>query len=105
MNPDSFIGRDMNARFARGLSANSKLCAKRRNAIMELTREQIAILDHTEHRAAGGLYCGGGKDMVVLVSLGFMEPAGRKSFVPEPYYRITTAGHDALRAYFARRLP
>lgn len=62
-----------------------------------LTSEQIAILHHTEHRAAGGAYCGGGSDMDALVSAGLMESAGRKSFVPDEYFRITSAGRTALR--------
>ncbi len=61
-----------------------------------LTREQIAILDHAEHRAPGGFYCGGGKDMDALVAAGLMAFAGRKSFVPDPYYRITGKGRAAL---------
>lgn len=63
-----------------------------------LNREQSEILYHTEHRAAGGFYCGGGKDMDALVAAGLMEYAGRKSFVPDPYYKITSKGRAALRA-------
>lgn len=63
-----------------------------------LPRRQLEILDHTEHRAVGGYYCGGGPDMDALVAAGMMEYAGRKSFVPDPYYRITSAGRAALRA-------
>ena len=63
----------------------------------ELTISQISILDHTVNRAAFGLYCGGGKDMDALVSSGLMGPAGRKSFVPDEYFRITEAGRNALR--------
>lgn len=37
---------------------------------MNLSTEQKAILDHTMHRAAGGLYCGGGRDMDLLVEEG-----------------------------------
>jgi hypothetical protein len=62
-----------------------------------LSTEQRDILYHTEHRAAGGLYCGGGKDMNALVAAGLMESAGRKSFVPDEYFRITGAGRRALR--------
>lgn len=65
---------------------------------MELNREQREILEHTVSRAAGGLYCGDGPDMQALVSAGLMEFAGRKSFVPDPYFRITSAGREALRA-------
>lgn len=60
--------------------------------IRTLNREQIGILDHTLHRAAGGLYCGDGKDMQALVAAGLMVSAGRKSFVPDEYFRITEAG-------------
>lgn len=48
-----------------------------------LTSEQRDILHHTLHRAAGGLYCGGGRDMDLLVAAGFMEYAGKKSFVTD----------------------
>jgi hypothetical protein len=44
---------------------------------MELNREQLAILDHTAHRAAGGFYCGDSPDMRALVAAGLMESAGR----------------------------
>ena len=62
-----------------------------------LTNEQIDILDRTIHRAAGGFYCGGGKEMDALVAAGFMQSAGRKSFVPDEYFLITSAGREALR--------
>ena len=65
---------------------------------LKLTREQRDILYHTEHRAAGGFYCGGGKEMDALVTAGLMEYAGKKSFVPDPYYKITSKGRAALRA-------
>lgn len=70
---------------------------------MALTREQLSILDHTEHRAARGLYCGDGPDMDRLVELGLMELAGRVKYVPEPYYRITSAGRVRLNS--AKRNP
>lgn len=60
----------------------------------QLTREQWDILDHALHRAPGGLYCGGGADMIGLVNQGLMVYVGRKSFVPEPYYRITQKGKE-----------
>lgn len=65
---------------------------------IELTRNQIGILSHTVYRAAGGFYCGGGKDMEALVAAGLMQLAGRKSFVPDEYFRITSAGREALRS-------
>ena len=64
---------------------------------MELNREQFEILDHTVHRAAGGLYCGDSPDMQELVKAGFMQSAGRKSFVPDEHFRITGKGREALR--------
>lgn len=64
---------------------------------MSLTREQISIMDHVIHHAAGGFYCGTSPDMRELVNLGFMESAGRKSFVPDEYFKITRAGRAALQ--------
>ena len=66
---------------------------------MKLSREQCEILDHTLHRAAGGYYCGDSTDMKALVDQGMMESAGRKSFVPSEYFRITIKGKDALYAH------
>lgn len=63
----------------------------------KLTREQREILYHAANRAVGGYYCGGGKDMDNLVAAGLMVSAGRKSFVPDEYFRITSAGRAALR--------
>ena len=62
-----------------------------------LTREQISILDHTEHRAARGLYCGGGPEMDALVAAGLMQSAGRVAWCPDEYFRITGKGRTALR--------
>jgi len=62
----------------------------------DLTRHERDILWHTEHRAAGGLYCGEIPES--LITDGLMEYAGRKSFVPDPYYRITSKGRKALRS-------
>jgi len=39
---------------------------------MNINKEQISILDHTIHRAAGGLYCGDSLDMQALVAAGLM---------------------------------
>ena len=72
-------------------------CAPVTGSAPALNREQIAILDHTEHRAARGLYCGGGKDMDALVALGLMESAGRAAWCPDEYFRITGKGRTALR--------
>jgi hypothetical protein len=54
--------------------------------------EEFDIVDHAINRAAGGLFCGDSPAMQRLVADGLMEPAGRKSFVPEPYFRVTDAG-------------
>lgn len=69
------------------------------NTAHVITSEQREILHHTEHRAAGGFYCGGGKDMDALVAAGLMESAGRKSFVPDEYFKITSKGRAVLRSY------
>jgi len=36
--------------------------------------------------------------MQALVSAGLMESAGRKSFVPDEYFRMTGKGREALRS-------
>jgi len=64
---------------------------------MELNSEQVAILDHTSSRAARGFYCGDSPDMQKLIEAGLMVSAGRKSFVPDEYFRITAAGYEELR--------
>jgi len=60
---------------------------------MELNNEQKAIIEHT---IKNGLFCGGGKDMDELCDAGLMEYAGKKSFVPDPYYRITAKGEKVV---------
>ena len=65
---------------------------------MTMNRQQVEILDHTESRAANGLFCGDSCDMQALVTAGLMVSAGRKSFVPDEYFRITGAGRKALYA-------
>ncbi len=60
-----------------------------------MNREQVAILDHTLHRAAMGVYCGDSPDMQALVGMGFMERAGRKKSVPDDFFRITSEGRKA----------
>lgn len=62
-----------------------------------LTGEQVEILEHTTYRAAGGFYCGDSPAVQALVEAGLMEPAGRKGFVPDPYFSITGAGRRVLR--------
>ena len=62
-----------------------------------ITREQLGILLHTRDRASAGAFCGDSPDMQELVRLGLMESAGRVSFVPDEYFRLTPAGRDFLR--------
>ena len=59
-----------------------------------MNNEQIEIIKHT---MKNGLFCGGSQDMDELVELGYMEYVGKKSFVPDPYYRVTSAGKQAVR--------
>jgi hypothetical protein len=63
---------------------------------MNLNNEQLEILKHTDSRAANGLFCGDSRDMQLLVSAGLMECAGRKSFAPDDYFRITNKGRGIL---------
>lgn len=67
----------------------------------KLTSQAIGILDHTLHRASCGLYCGDSPEMQELVSLGLMESAGRKSFVPDEYFRITREGQATYKEWEA----
>jgi len=62
----------------------------------KITRNQRDILDHTARRAAGGFYCGDSDDMQALIKLGLMECAGTKSFCPDKFFKITSAGHKLL---------
>jgi len=64
-----------------------------------ITGEQLEILRHTANAAAGGLFCGEGPDLDGLAELGLMELAGRKGFVPDPYWRLTDKGREAARFY------
>ena len=60
---------------------------------IEITKEHIEILKHT---MKNGLYCGDSKEMNDLVELKMMEFAGRKSFVPDPYFRLLPDGKSTL---------
>jgi hypothetical protein len=64
---------------------------------MKMNREQLDILDHTMHRTANGLFCGNSPDMQELVKAGYMVEAGYKSFVPDPYFKITGKGIAAFK--------
>lgn len=60
---------------------------------MQLTDEHIEILKHTEKN---GIFCGDSKEMRELCELRMMEFAGRKSFVPDPYFRLMPDGKSTL---------
>ena len=60
---------------------------------MELTKEHIEILKHTEKN---GFFCGDSEEMQDLCKLKMMEYAGRKPFVPDPYFRLMRDGKSTL---------
>lgn len=60
---------------------------------MQLTKEHLEILKHT---AKNGLYCGDSKEMQDLCNCKMMEYAGKKSFVPDPYFRLGPDGKSAV---------
>jgi hypothetical protein len=55
--------------------------------------EELDILKHTIR--TGQPYCGGSPEMDRLVERRFMKYCGKKSFVPDPYFRITDKGRVA----------
>ena len=61
-----------------------------------LTAEEKEIIVHTATRAAQGLYCGDNPELLALVEKGLMECVGKKSFVPDPFYRLTKEGLKAF---------
>lgn len=63
---------------------------------MKLTKNQVEIIDHAYYRAANKMFCGDSKDMQELCKNGLMKYAGKKSFVPSPYFTITRKGIEAL---------
>jgi len=64
---------------------------------MKLTNEHRDIMEHTRDRAAQGLYCGDSPAMQELVAEGLMLYAGKKSFVPDKYFSLTSKGREALK--------
>jgi len=60
--------------------------------VSDLNKEQRSIM---QHAVDNGYYCGDSKDMKILCENGFMESAGRKSFVPDEYFRVTSKGKQA----------
>jgi hypothetical protein len=63
---------------------------------MELSKNQLGILNHTVQRSAHEFFCGDSPDMQKLVEKEFMVSAGRKSFVPDEYFQITDKGREVL---------
>jgi len=66
-------------------------------SIVNINKNQIDILEHTQNRASNGFYCGDSEDMQGLIGLGLMESAGRKSFVPDEYFRMTDKGRTFMK--------
>lgn len=64
---------------------------------LELSKNQIEILDHTLNRATGKRYCGECPDVRRLVIMGLMRELGKVSWVPDPYFTITDEGIKALQ--------
>ena len=60
---------------------------------MNLTNEHKEIIKHT---IKNGIFCGGSKEMDELCEAGLMQYVGRKSFVPDPYYRVTSLGKKTV---------
>jgi len=65
---------------------------------MKLNKEQLEILNHTVYRTAQGAFCGDSPDMQILVEKGLMVSVGRKSFVQDEYFQITSIGRAMLRS-------
>lgn len=63
---------------------------------MTLTKVHIDIMEHALNRAPNGYFCGDSPAMQELVADGLMAYAGRKSFVPDPYFTLTRKGREAL---------
>lgn len=61
-----------------------------------LTTSQLETLRHTQRNQ---LFCGEDRNVLDCVAMGLMEFAGRKSFVPDRYFRLTDAGRQALAQY------
>ena len=57
---------------------------------MEITEEHIEILTHAKRN--NRMFCGDSKEMQDLCKLQMMEYIGQKSFVPDPYFKITKDG-------------
>lgn len=64
--------------------------------MINLSQNQMNILEHTMYRAANGNYCGNSVGMQVLVNKGLMTSAGFNGFTPDEYFRLTVLGHKVL---------
>lgn len=60
---------------------------------MELTKEHLSIMEHTD---LNQMYCGSEPELQELCDAGLMKCMGRKSFVPDPYYRLTDKGRESV---------
>lgn len=60
---------------------------------IEVNLEQINIL---KHAAKTDFYCGGSPEMNDLCAKKLMKYAGKKSFVPNSYYKITFLGRELI---------
>lgn len=65
---------------------------------MTITKKHIDIMEHTLNGAPNGYYCGDSPEMQELVAAGMMVYAGRKSYVPDPYFTLTRKGREALQS-------
>jgi len=66
---------------------------KEKLAEADLSSEQLEILRHTQKH---DYFCGGNKEIDYLVEHGYMTEAGRKPFVPDMYYSLTSKGKTVL---------
>ena len=60
---------------------------------MEITNEHIEIL---KHASKNGLFCGDSKEIQELCEFKMMEFAGRKSFVPDPFFKLMPDGESLI---------
>jgi len=60
---------------------------------MELKKTHIEIMKHTD---LNQFYCGDEPELAELCDAGLMKCLGKKSFVPEPYYKLTDVGQEAI---------
>ena len=61
---------------------------------MDLKTTHLEIMQHTD---LNKMYCGEEPELIELAEAGLMKCLGRKPFVPEPYWVLTTEGRETLR--------